>query len=218
VIKALRELFQKPVAEDRPRLGALLGRDPGGKAADAVLVVDGSVPPDCEWIAAEFPGATRLRQSRAEGLPFRDGETRALPARDGGWDLIVLVDVVDRVLDPAWAFRAVADALGRGGCALLLQAVAPDDAAARADWNVLCRLRNAAHTWTPTRRQVRAFPTASGFRRGAEVLWAESVPLRAVRGETEESLRHFADDVDGRGLVSADRVAVTRLGLVLERE
>ncbi len=217
MIQALRALFQKPVAEDRPDLAALLGGQLSGEDGN-VLIVDGSVPPDCEWIAALFPGATLLRQSRADGLPFRDGETQPLPANDGGWALIVLIDVVDRVLDPAWAFRTVADALGRGGRALLVQAVAPDDAAARADWNVLGRLRNVEHTWTPTRRQVRAFPTASGFARGDEVLWAESVPLTAARGDTEESLRHFAADVDGGGLVSADRVAVTRLALVLERE
>ena len=105
--------------------------------------------------------------------------------------------------------------LAPGGRVLLLQAVSPDDPAARADWNVLGRMRHPRHTWTPTRRQVRAFPTGVGFVRGEESLWAETVDLSCVRDDTRDALAHFAHDIEGRGLVAGGQLAVTRLALML---
>jgi len=214
LIQALKALFQKPVAELRPDLGSLLG-----VVAGPVLVVDGALPAAAGWAAAPFGDTTVVRQAaRGEdpaGVPFAEGDPSALPPHAGGWPAIVLVDVLDRVLDPLHALTAVREALAPAGRVLLLQAVAPDDPGARADWNVLGRLRDADHTWTPTRRQLRALPAGAGLDRGTEVLWAETVELSGVRAETREALEAFAADVDGGGLFANGRLAVTRLALVL---
>lgn len=218
MIDALRALFQKPVADARPDLVALLG-PVDGLADGGVLVVDGSQSSEGDWVAALFTGATAVRQvslgADAAGLPFDDGCPLAIPARDGGWNVVVLVDVIDRILDAAYALDALRAALAPGGRVLMVQAVSPDDPGARADWNVLGRMRDAAHTWTPTRRQVRAVPTGVGFDRAGEALWAETVELSCTRDETRESLALFAHDIDGRGLIVGGRLAVTRLALVM---
>ena len=215
MIERLRALFSKEVAEGRPDLVALLGLAPG----EDVLVVDGETD---GWsrLAADFDGAAVLRHtSEAEtGLPLHERDPRRLPPREGGYAALVLVDVLDRVIDPAHSLRAAAESLAPGGRMLLLQTVAPDDFDARAAWNVLARLREPQQTWTPSRRQARAMAAGSGLCRGDEQLWAETVDVLAgTRHATADLLGLFAESLEADfQLIESGRLSVTRMALLLE--
>ena len=210
----LKALFGKGETGPRPDLGALVPGGPG----DDVLLVDAATPPAGEAVAADLPGCVVLRHETAgaEGVPFAEDDARRLPARDGGWSAVVLLDVVDRVLEPASALRAAAEALAPGGCLVVVQQVAPDDLDARGAWNALARLRDARHTWTPTRRQVRAVCGDAGFTREAEALWDEPADVAgAFRPETAHLARLYVASLESSGLVSGGALAGRRLALVL---
>jgi hypothetical protein len=153
-----------------------------------------------------------------QGLPFAEGDARRLPTVDGGWERIVLLDVVDGVLHPAFALSAAAEALSPDGLLVLIQQVAPDDIDARGAWNALQRLRDIRHTWTPTRRQVRAMAGDAGFIRENEALWEEEERMSdSVRPEAESLLAHYVTALETSGLVREGQATVRRLGLVLRR-
>ncbi len=210
-------------------LSALFGRDePGpppdlrallGVAADAaVLLVDGALDQDGAAVRAAFADAERVVLGAEEGvgLPSRDGDATRLPPRDGGFDALVLLDVVDRVVEPEQALRRAALSVRPGGPLLLVQAVAPDDFELRGAWNALARLRDARQTWTPTRRQVRACAADAGLVRGDEALWEESVDAAAGgRAETAELRALYAAALAESGLVRNGRLTLRRAAAVL---
>ena len=210
----LQALFGKGETGPQPDLTTFV---PGG-AGDDVLLVDGATPPGGDAVAAALAGCVVLAHDRAAaaGLPFHEGDARRLPSRAGGWRAIVLLDVVDRVLDPARALRAAAEALAAGGSVVVLQQVAPDDVGARGAWNALARLRDDRHTWTPTRRQVRAVCGDAGLTRGREALWDEECDVTASLRPTTATLhRTYVAALEHSGLVRGGRVTLRRLGLVL---
>ena len=213
----LRDLFKKPVSDERPDVAAMLGpaaADP--ERAREILVVDGSGGA-CDWAREAFPHATWVGVAGEHGLP-RHGDDPRRPPRgpSGGRPAVVLIDVLDRVVDVPHAVAAVEEVLAPGGRVLALQTVSPDDLDARADWNVIGRLRCDDHTWTPTRRQARAALAAGGLTRGAEALWAERADLAPARPGTERLYELFAAALAGGPLCVEGRFAVTRLALVLE--
>jgi hypothetical protein len=213
-VNPFKALFGKGEVGPRPDLASFV---PAG-TGDGVLVIDGSTPPAGEQMAAELAGCIwRVHElAGPEGVPFREGDGRSLPTREGGWSAIVLIDTVDRVLEPAIALRGAASALSDDGCLVVIQQVAPDDLDARGAWNALSRLRDARHTWTPTRRQVRAVCGDAGFTRESEALWEESVTVReCVRPGSEHLLLKYIAALEVSGLVVDGAVALRRIGLVL---
>jgi hypothetical protein len=213
-LNPLKALFGKGDVGPRPELATFV---PGGSGPN-VLVIDGSTPPVGESLGAELPGSEirRHEPAGADGVPFLEDDGRRPPARDGGWSAIVLVDVIDRVLEPAFALRAAAEALAPDGCLVVLQQVAPDDLDARGAWNALSRLRDARHTWTPTRRQVRATCGDAGFTRDGEALWEESMNvLPSVRPDTEALHDLYVAALERAGLLADGALTLRRLGLVL---
>jgi len=213
-MNALKVLFGRGDVSPRPDLAEFAGSSPGPR----MLLVDAATPPVAEAVARELPGAIVHQHEThgGEGLPFAEGGDRRLPTIDGGWERIVLLDVVDGVLHPAFALSAAAEALAPDGRLVLLQQVAPDDIDARGAWNALQRLRDARHTWTPTRRQVRAMASDAGFVREAEALWDEEARMTdSIRPDTEELLRTYLAALEVSGLVHDGMVSMRRLGLVL---
>ncbi len=213
----LQALFKKRETGPRPDLAAFV---PGG--ADAaradVLLVSGATPPAGDHLAADLAGCVvrRHEPAGAEGVPFREDDGRRLPAREAGWRAIVLLDVLDRVLEPSFALRAAAESLAPGGSLVVIQQVAPYYIEARGAWNALARLRDARHTWTPTRRQVRALCGDAGFTRETEALWDEDAGvLTVLRPDTEHLVRLYVTALEASGLVRDGRTSVRRLGLVL---
>ncbi len=188
--------------------------------ASRVAIVHADAPYGDGGVGEAFPSATRIAQRDGDlhTLPFREGDPCHLPSRDDGWELIVVQDVLDRVLDPANALRAAGEALAPGGKVLLLQRVGPDDFSDRAGWNVLARLADTRQTWTSNRRQTRALAGGAGLRRGAEALWEEWVPLaEPQRPGTAELHRLFATALDGSGVVRDGCLVMRRVAVVLER-
>jgi len=213
-LNALKHLFGGGDVGPRPQLRDLLPCPPG----EEVLLVDGGTPPVGDRVGGELAGCVvqRLERHGPEGVPFDDADPRRLPVRDGGWSAVVLLDVVDRVLDPAHALRTSGDALAPGGTLLVVQQVAPDDIDARGAWNALARLRDARHTWTPTRRQVRALAGDAGLVRDGESLWEETAPMRGgVRPDTESLLSLYLTSLEAMGGVQDGHLLVRRLALVL---
>ncbi len=210
----LKSLFGRAEVTPRPDLAEFAGGTPGPR----MLLVDAATPPAAEAAIVAFPGA--VLQSHGpdarEGLPILEDDGRRLPATPGGWDRIVLLDVVDGVVHPAFALTAAAEALAPDGRLVLLQQVAPDDIDARGAWNALQRLRDPRHTWTPTRRQVRALASDAGFVRENEALWDEDARMTdSVRPETEALLRTYVVALESSGLITDGVTSVRRLGLVL---
>ncbi len=212
-MKPLQALFGRGDTGPRRRLTELLG-----DAAPAdVLLVDGSTPPVGAAERDELHGAQRLVVGQdGPGVPFLEDDGRRLPTREGGWPVVVLLDVVDRVLEPAFAIRTASDVLAPGGRLVLSQQVAPDDIAARGGWNALQRLRDTRHTWTPTRRQVRAMAGDAGFVREDEALWDEQVDVSTgAREETAGLVQLYVGALAAEGLTAAGVFATRRLALVL---
>ena len=210
----IKALFGKGEVGPRPDLATFVPGGPG----DGVFVVDGSTPPVGEQMAAELVGCAWARHepAGAEGVPFMEDDGRRVPTHDGGWSAIVLLDVIDRVLEPSFALRTAAEALSPDGCLVVIQQVAPDDLDARGAWNALARLRDARHTWTPTRRQVRATCGDAGFTREAEALWEVTATVReSIRPGQEHLLMTYIRALETSGLVSDGSMAVRRLALVL---
>ena len=209
----LKALFGRGDVGPRKRVRDLLGAEVGPD----VLVVDGATPPAGETERSETAAATRLvLGAEPAGLPFLEDDGRRLPTREGGWRGIVLLDVVDRVLEPAFALRTAAQALAPGGRMVLLQHVAPDDLAARGAWNALARLRDARHTWTPTRRQVRAMAGDAGFALDEEALWEDDIVVEGGgRPETAALAALYVGALHDLRLVESGRLAARRLALVL---
>lgn len=211
----LKALFGSGETVPRPDLATLV---PGGSGED-VLVIDGCTPPSGDAALADLAGCPvrRHEPQGADGVPFLEDDGRRVPAREGGWRAIVLLDVLDRVLEPAFALRAAATALAPAGRLVVVQQVAPDDVDARGAWNALARLRDARHTWTPNRRQVRATCGDAGFVRESEALWDEDVNvLPSLRPDTASLHRLYVEALATSGAVRDGRMTLRRLGMVLE--
>jgi len=210
----LKALFGRADVTTRPDLAEFAGAAPGPR----MLLIDAATPPAAESVARELSGAVvhRHEPGGTQGLPVLEDDGRRLPTVDGGWERIVLLDAVDGVVHPAFALAVAAEALSPDGRLVLVQQVAPDDIDARGAWNALQRLRDARHTWTPTRRQVRAMAGDAGFVRENEALWdVDERMTESVRPETEELLRTFLAALETSGLVHEGVTSVRRLALVL---
>jgi len=210
----MKALFGRADVSARPNLAEFVGAEPGPR----MLLVDAATPPAAEPVAHDLPGAVVHRHDLRgeEGLPFQEGDPRRLPTIDGGWERIVLLDAVDGVLHPGYALVSAAEARAPDGRLVLIQQVAPDDIDARGAWNALQRLRDVRHTWTPTRRQVRAMAGDAGFVRESEILWDEDGRMtESVRPDTEDLLRTYLAALEVSALVRDGSASVRRLGLVL---
>lgn len=203
-------------------LGSLLGRRPSRERPDLaawisgaspVLVVEAGAPGAS---GATFPGARVLRHetSGGPGLPFHERDPRRLPAGEGEFRAVVLVDVVDKVLDVGFALDDARRAVARGGFLLLVQTVSPEDFVERALWNAVARMRDARLTWTPSGKQFAALASGLGMDRVREAEWEETAdPAATLRPGTARELALLLDAAAAR-----EATTVVRDGkLVLER-
>lgn len=207
-------LLGRRPSRERPDLAAWI---PG---ASPVLVVDGDGP---GTQGAPFPGARVLRHetSGAPGLPFHERDPRRLPAREGEFRAVVLVDVLDKLIDVGFALDDARRAVAGGGFLLLVQTVSPEDFEQRAVWNAVARMRDPRQTWTPSGKQFAALTSGLGMDRVREAAWEETAdPSATLRPETAAALALMLRAAAARGATDVVRdgpLVLDRRAMLLRR-
>jgi len=194
-VNGIGSLFSRRTPRERPDLASWIAE------SAPILVVDGSGP---DAVAPTFAGATIVRHetSGAPGLPFHDRDPRRLawPADERPFRAVALADVLDKVLDVAFAIDEALRVVVDPATLVVVQTVAPEDFEERAIWNALAKMRDPRHAWTPSARQLAAQISALRMQTVREAAWEESVdPAATLRPDVADRLARMIDAAAARG-------------------